>query len=541
MVRLVMRYLITISFNTKQQDIIINIKPFMASLAGITSPKKAIYNYKETTKSYKDLFYNIKKVYDSHLLEKCYSGWANFTQKSKDIKRKIWAIQYKSGNFANECFQTWRNKFHKRRHLREKIQNLFQTILLNFKYKFLARVASTYSDKVHEEYGSKKATMTYLKNLRRRTFKAWTQQIKRKLLSKKNTILGENLYYQNLLRRAFFGIHNNYTEKKLAVINHQKSLLFYAFQLKKLPFFAWKKFFLKKVLLASAVEGYQRIRMKRMAPLFVQNLKINYYLQNFNRVAIPKAVAAYERMLSEKTMLGFKLNFGSEIIKRKQEDKANIHYMSQLLMKSLRSWLAYLIEKKTNDEKRAVLYHAIQHVDNQNLLAQCFNVMKVYKEEAQEYMVDLRTIMIENGLRRILSFWKNYCDQKKYTNNVINDYKAFAFERKKSEYFSRWRKAFKMRALVYTTLRISFLRSFRTYFNTWKNAVKSFGVYEIHMQKKRKAIKGKFWDLWKDYTRKAAIENKKSLIIFDKQAKKSIAEGFQGWRKLYAAVKLVKF
>jgi len=512
----------------------------MSTLQGITSPKKAIFNYKESSKSYRDLFYNIKRVYTRYLLEKCLTGWARWTYKSKEIKQKTWTLQCKAGGIGNECFRIWRDKFIKRRNHRKIINNLFNIIILNLKHKFLARMATAYSDKVHEEYGSKRASQFFIKNLKRRALRAWVNRTKRTLLRKQNELIASSIYYQSLVRRGFYGLTNYFAEKRLALVNHQKSLLFYAFQLKKLPFFAWKKFYFKKVLLASAVEGYQQLRKKRLAPTIIENFKINYYIAQFNRVAIPRADNTYCKNLLVKGLWGFKLNYNSEVVKRHQQEKAYAHYICQLLMKSLRSWLAYLIEKKQHEDKRAILYDTVQRVDNQNLLGYCFNVLKVYKEEAQEYLVDLRTIMIENGLRRILRFWKNYSDQKKYTQNVIQDYRRLSFERKKIEYFQRWRRAFKLRALVYTTLRISFLRSFRTYFNTWKRAVKAFAVYEVFAERKNKEIKGKFWDLWKEYTRKTKLENEKSLIIFDKQAKKTIKEAFNGWRTLFTVVKFVR-
>ena len=99
-------------------------------------------------------------------------------------------------------------------------------------------------------------------------------------------------------------------------------------------------------------------------------------------------------------------------------------------MNVLHSWLKYVALRKIKHNNRRILYNTIQNVDNQILKNGSLLLWIIYTKDCQEYMNDLRAMLIENAIRRILYSWKNYTEQKKIKYNINDQMIQFVNKRK---------------------------------------------------------------------------------------------------------------
>lgn len=499
------------------------------------SLRGTIYNYRAGMKPTKELYFNIKRVYDGYLFKTFFEAWKKFAIKSKSYKRKIWKIQTKAGNFAKDFFQIWRDRYVKRRNIRRKLE-LFQHNMTRFVLQaFFNNLLENANSKIQGEIMDQRAALYYYNRLKQTAFAKWFTKVRTSLISKQNQLIAQDYYLQRLVKMSYIALLSNYTHKKLKVANEIKAEQYYINRLRRVPFFAWKNNFVKKALLNVLSLKFNKMRVAKFAPEVFQRFRMNYYLNLFKRVAIPKADQYCIRMLKIKTFLSFKIASAKKAETREKMNKAAFHYFNHLMLKTMRCWLAFLVMKKNKEDLRQNLMEKIQKVDAENLVSVCFSVLKIYKEESQEYLVDLRTIMVENGMRRILQFWKNHCDRKNLSKQVISQFNSLRVQNTKADFFKKWRKAYRIRILLYTTLRVNFMRNFRTYFLEWKRNTEQCGKFEEYKERVNEQMKVKFWNLWLKVLYQKKMENKKSLAVFSKQAKKLIEETFFDWRRVFKA------
>jgi hypothetical protein len=526
------------AYNTKNERNQIQLKPLDFGYESM-SLRGTIYNYRAGMKPTKELFFNIKRVYDEFLHKRFFDAWKAFAVRSKSDKKKIWKIQTKHGNFMKELFVNWRNKYIKRRNIRRKLEIFQQSITKFVLQAFFNNLLENANDKIQMEILDQRSALYYYTRLKQSAFSKWFIMVRNTLIARQNMHAAEDYYLQKLVKMGFIGLLTNYNHQKVKLTNNLRAEHHYINRLKRVPFLGWKNYFVKKILLSVLTSKFNKIKTLKSAPEVFQRFRMNYYLNLFNRVAIPKSEHYYLRMLKIKTFLSFKIASAKKNESRTKMNRAALHYFSQLLLKTMRCWLAYLVMKKNKQDLRQNLIDKIQKVDAENLVSNCFNVLKIYKEESQEYLVDLRTIMVENGMRRILQFWKNHCDRKNLSNRVITQFEKLRVQNSKADFFKRWRKAYRIRILLYTTLRVSFMRSFRTHFLEWKNNAQQCGRFEEFKNEVDDRRKVKFWNLWLKVLYEKKIENRKSLAIFSKQAKKTIEETYFNWRRAFKATVFV--
>ena len=99
-------------------------------------------------------------------------------------------------------------------------------------------------------------------------------------------------------------------------------------------------------------------------------------------------------------------------------------------MNVLHSWLKYVALRKIKQNNRRILYDAIKNVDDKILKNGSLLLWMIYTKDCQEYMNDLRAILIENAIKRILHSWKNYADQKKIKYKINSQMIQFVNKRK---------------------------------------------------------------------------------------------------------------
>jgi hypothetical protein len=148
-------------------------------------------------------------------------------------------------------------------------------------------------------------------------------------------------------------------------------------------------------------------------------------------------VRFYSRILKIKSFLGFKVNFTGRRLKLEAQEVAESHYTRHLLLKSLRGWLTGLAEKKERKEARRVLVEEIDRIRDRNLLSSALSMWKLYKEESNEYLLNIRTFMVENSLKRILAFWKHYKDNKQKEKSLALNFDAYKTGKMKGQFFQR--------------------------------------------------------------------------------------------------------
>ena len=110
---------------------------------------------------------------------------------------------------------------------------------------------------------------------------------------------------------------------------------------------------------------------------------------------------------------------------------------SSKLVNALNSWLKYIARRKIKTENRRILYNTVKKIDGQILENGAFLLWMIYTKDCQEYMNDVRAILIENAIRRILNSWRNYTQQKKIKHNVNNQMIQFVDKSKSLKLFKK--------------------------------------------------------------------------------------------------------
>jgi len=69
----------------------------------------------------------------------------------------------------------------------------------------------------------------------------------------------------------------------------RQALIIYAYQIMRGHFYYWKKYTVQKAILNARTLEFQRNQMENIAPAFFSQLKLNFYLESFKKISVPKA------------------------------------------------------------------------------------------------------------------------------------------------------------------------------------------------------------------------------------------------------------
>ena len=252
-------------------------------------PKKPIWNYLEGVKPYREFYDRIKQVDKKSRLQTVFQAWLLFLEKARDFRRKIWKIRHKEGDFAKECFDLWRSKFIKKRKSKMILSSLFNNIQYYIYYQFWESLIWNLNIKSQNELLEAKFEVYYSNKLKLRAFKLLAANLVQKVTKKQKQALAEISYYQLILKKCFYALLNFKTVQKIKAINFEKATYCYIFRLIRKGFYSWKKYSLSKVIRKAAILGYKQLKLTTYAPSFFQQLKLNYYLQAFSKIAHQKA------------------------------------------------------------------------------------------------------------------------------------------------------------------------------------------------------------------------------------------------------------
>jgi len=142
-------------------------------------------------------------------------------------------------------------------------------------------------------------------------------------------------------------------------------------------------------------------------------------------------------MLKIKAFLGFKVNSTRRLLKDEQQMKADSQYMRFLLWKGLRGWFIFILRKKQKEEDTGVLMETIEKMRNNTLLENSLAMWKLYTEESQDFILNAQTLIVENSLRRVLTYWKNYKETKKHEKVVLENFDNYRAMKNKVNYFQK--------------------------------------------------------------------------------------------------------
>lgn len=217
--------------------------------------------------------------------------WKAFIHNKNMIRKKIWKFRNRQGNFAKDCFSKWNGLLRLKLSLAKSITNLFAVAKKQIRFTALkalfefARKDRLLNERVHSYLYTKSEVLTKEIFLAIRTL-ALNRKVKQL-----NMAQACNSHTYNLMKNSFINWLQFIANNNSKVINGKRAqILSYLKSIKK-SFYAWKQYYLKKLIVKATVKGYQKVRLRRISPLFFQQIKLNYYLSSYDKIAFPKADA----------------------------------------------------------------------------------------------------------------------------------------------------------------------------------------------------------------------------------------------------------
>jgi len=271
----------------------------------VLTPRKAIFNYKLHQKPYRQFYYRLKKMYVTSMQKKFFDAWHNFSSRKKFFKKMVEEMQDNAAVMRNH-YNVWRGLFNRKQDFRNKLEN-FVSIMKRYSNQiFFDEVVREVNEQIEEEIDEERSLLTYVKNIRAKAFYGWEIIAKEQAVKRRNTELAMTTYAGNLMRKALLTL-SEYTiyrsEKKRG---QRQALIIYAYQLMRRylslsienfkifsQFYYWKKYVVQKTTLASRALEFQRNRMNYQAPFFFQQLKLNFYLDSYKKITLPKVIRYY--------------------------------------------------------------------------------------------------------------------------------------------------------------------------------------------------------------------------------------------------------
>ena len=274
-------------FNEQHEWRKITLSPYFAAPAPLT-PRKAIFNYKLYQKPYRAFYYRLKNSHLMYTKERFFGAWLKFLINAKITKKKIEHIQDKATKMRNH-FTVWRNLFHQKYELREKLENM-AFVLKRFSAQiFFGSLIKVVTAQIETEIADDRALVNYSKNLKYKAFFGWILRARELSEKRQNNDVAMSTYAGNLMRKGLLTMNEYMRYRADKKRGMRQALIIYAYQIMRGHFYYWKKYTVQKAILNARTLEFQRNQMENIAPAFFSQLKLNFYLESFKKISVPKA------------------------------------------------------------------------------------------------------------------------------------------------------------------------------------------------------------------------------------------------------------